>query len=79
MLSSPRRPDTKITLALIQVEISGILAKNQSPISAVQINLRKSKGIKAVGSVSLNAWLNNVCGEHCHISWDLSLALGSRC
>jgi len=47
-----KRPDEKMTVAPIHVKISGISAKNQAPIIAVQINLRKSKGMSAVGSVS---------------------------
>ena len=56
-----KNPDKNMTVAPIHVNISGISAKNHAPIIAVQISFRKSKGMVAVGSVSLRDWLIAIC------------------
>ena len=56
-----KKSDKKVTVAPIQVNMLGTSAKNQAPIIAAQISLRKSKGMVAVGSASLSDWLNAIC------------------
>ena len=38
-----------------------ISAKNHVPVIAVQISLKKSNGMLAIGSVALNDWLIAIC------------------
>ena len=58
--SAIKKGDKNLTVAPIQVNIFEI-AKNQAPIIAVQISLRKSKGMAVVGSVSLSNCLIVIC------------------